>query len=252
MPVYDALVLVSFGGPEGPEDVMPFLENVTRGRGIPRERLLSVAEHYHHFGGRSPLNDQNRALIAALRVDFATHGIDLPIFFGNRNWHPCLADTVTEMRASGVRRALAFVTSAYSSYSGCRQYLEDIARARAAVADAPTIEPLRRFFNHPDFVTATIDRVRAAWEELRAGLAPGRVRPRVSSSPPIACRARWPTGARTSASSAPPPRSSLSTSGTTAGISSGRAAADRRRFPGSSRTCWTTSGRSTPSACPAS
>lgn len=173
MPVYDALVLVSFGGPERPEDVMPFLENVTRGRGIPRERLASVAEHYHHFGGRSPLNDQNRALIAALRADFATHGIDLPIFFGNRNWHPFLADTVAEMRASGVRRALAFVTSAYSSYSGCRQYLEDIARARAAVADAPTIEPLRRFFNHPDFVTATIDRVRAAWEELRAGLAPG-------------------------------------------------------------------------------
>lgn len=173
MPVYDALVLVSFGGPERPEDVMPFLENVTRGRGIPRERLASVAEHYHHLGGRSPLNDQNRALIAALRADFATHGIDLPIFFGNRNWHPFLADTVTEMRASGVRRALAFVTSAYSSYSGCRQYLEDIARARAAVADAPTIEPLRRFFNHPDFVTATIDRVRAAWDELRAGLALG-------------------------------------------------------------------------------
>ncbi|OQY67769.1 MAG: ferrochelatase [Polyangiaceae bacterium UTPRO1] len=169
-PAYDALVLVSFGGPERPEDVMPFLEVVTRGRGVPRARLASVAEHYHRLGGRSPLNDQNRALIAALGADLAAHGIDLPIFFGNRNWHPLLADTVAEMKRAGVRRALAFVTSAYSSYSGCRQYLEDIARARAAVAAAPVIEPLRRFFNHPDFVAAVSDRVRTAWTRLRAGL----------------------------------------------------------------------------------
>ncbi|MCC6764271.1 MAG: ferrochelatase [Deltaproteobacteria bacterium] len=173
MTAYDALLLVSFGGPERPEDVMPFLENVTRGRGIPRERLAIVGERYRHLGGRSPLNDQNRALIAALRADFAAHGIDLPIFFGNRNWHPLLADAVGEMQAAGVRRALAFVTSAHSSYSGCRQYLEDIARAREAVADAPTIEPLRRFFNHPGFVEATSECVRAAWERLRGELAPG-------------------------------------------------------------------------------
>ncbi|MCC6847164.1 MAG: ferrochelatase [Deltaproteobacteria bacterium] len=171
MSAYDALLLVSFGGPERPEDVAPFLENVTRGRGIPRERLANVVERYHHLGGRSPLNEQNRALVAALRADFAAHGIDLPLFFGNRNWRPFLADTVAEMREAGVRRALAFITSAYSSYSGCRQYLEDLARARAAVVDAPTIAPLRRFFNHPDFVDATTDCVRAAWERLRAALA---------------------------------------------------------------------------------
>lgn len=172
MPEYDALLLVSFGGPERPDEVMPFLENVTRGRGIPRERLAVVAEHYHHLGGKSPLNDQNRALIAAIREDFARHGIPLPIYFGNRNWHPLLADAVAEMKAAGVQRALAFITSAYSSYSGCRQYLGDIEQARAAVGGAPTIEPLRRFFNHPGFVDASVERVQAAWEALRARLAP--------------------------------------------------------------------------------
>jgi ferrochelatase len=172
MAAYDALLLVSFGGPERPEDVMPFLENVTRGRGIPRERLESVAAHYHHLGGRSPLNDQNRALIAALRADFARHGLDLPIYFGNRNWTPLLEAALTEMRRDGVRRALAFITSAYASYSGCRQYREDIERARAAVGDAPVVEPLRRFFNHPGFVDACVDRVAAAWRRLTDGLDP--------------------------------------------------------------------------------
>ncbi len=159
---YDALVLVSFGGPEGPDDVLPFLENVVRGRGVPRERLLAVAEHYQHFGGVSPINAQNRALLAALREQ-----IDLPVYWGNRNWAPYLTDTVAEMTAAGVRRALAFVTSAYTSYSGCRQYLEDIARAReAAGPDAPEIHKIRHFYNHPGFIEPNADAVRAALAEL--------------------------------------------------------------------------------------
>jgi len=165
---YDALLFVSFGGPERPEDVIPFLENVTRGRGIPRERLESVAEHYHHFGGKSPLNEQNRALIASVREELAARGVTLPIYFGNRNWAPMLADAVADMKRDGVRRALAFITSAYSSYSGCRQYLGDIDQARAAVPDAPPIDALRRFFNHPGFLEACTDRVRAAYAELGA------------------------------------------------------------------------------------
>ena len=119
---YDALLFVSFGGPEHPEDVMPFLENVVEGRDVPRERLEAVAEHYHEHGGRSPINDQNRALIAALQERFAADGPDLPIHFGNRNWDPFLADALRDAAAAGHRRLLAFVTSAYSSYSGCRQY----------------------------------------------------------------------------------------------------------------------------------
>jgi ferrochelatase len=172
MPEYDALLVVSFGGPERPEEVMPFLENVTRGRGIPPERLQSVAEHYQHLGGRSPLNEQNRALIAALEQDLARHGARLPIYFGNRNWAPFLTDAVAEMKGAGVKRALAFITSAYSSYSGCRQYLGDIEQARAAVDGAPLIEPLRRFFNHPGFVEACVERTRAAWDRLAPLLAP--------------------------------------------------------------------------------
>ena len=133
---YDALLVVSFGGPDGPDDVLPFLENVLRGRNVPRERMLEVAEHYYHFGGRSPINDQNRALIAALEKELAAHGPQLPVYWGNRNWHPLLADTLRQMAADGVRRALAFVTSAYSSYSGCRQYRENIAAAQAEVGPA--------------------------------------------------------------------------------------------------------------------
>ena len=167
MPHYDALLVVSFGGPEGPDDVLPFLENVVRGRNVPRERLLEVAEHYHHFGGVSPLNQQNRDLIAALAGELSNHGIPLPIFFGNRNWQPFLADTLREMADAGVRRALALVTSAYSSYSGCRQYREDIQRAQMAVgAAAPQIDKIRAFFNHPGFVAATTERVREAFGQL--------------------------------------------------------------------------------------
>src|SRR5690348_7585500 len=129
MPEYDAFLLVSFGGPEGPDEVMPFLENVTRGRGIPRERLAAVAEHYYAVGGVSPINQQCRDLLAAIRADFGASGLSLPVYWGNRNWQPYLADTVRAMAADGVRRAVAFVTSAYSSYSSCRQYLDDIERA---------------------------------------------------------------------------------------------------------------------------
>jgi len=164
---YDAVVLVSFGGPERPEDVLPFLANVTRGRGVPPERLAEVAEHYRQFGGVSPINQQCRDLLAALRADFAAHGIDLPIYWGNRNWHPLLPDTVATMRDDGVRRALAFVTSAYGGHSSCRQYLDDIAAARAAVGpEAPVIDKLRQFWDHPGFVQPHVDAVRAALDTL--------------------------------------------------------------------------------------
>jgi ferrochelatase len=160
---YDALLLLSFGGPEGPDDVMPFLENVVRGRGVPRERLLGVAEHYQHFGGISPINDQNRALIAALRTELADHDVDLPVYWGNRNWQPYVADTVATMAKDGVRRALVLVTSAYSSYSGCRQYQDDLARAIGAIGpDAPQLHKIRHFFDHPGFIEPQADAVRAA------------------------------------------------------------------------------------------
>ncbi|HEY1001568.1 MAG TPA: ferrochelatase, partial [Streptosporangiaceae bacterium] len=131
MPPYDAFLLVSFGGPEGPADVMPFLQNVTRGRGVPPERLASVAEHYYAAGGVSPINQQCRDLLVAIRAAFPASGLSLPVYWGNRNWTPYLTDTVRAMAADGVKRAVAVVTSAYSSYSSCRQYLEDIERARA-------------------------------------------------------------------------------------------------------------------------
>ena len=160
---YDALLVVSFGGPEAPDEVLPFLENVLRGRNVPRERMLSVAHHYEMFGGVSPINGQNRALIAALEREFGESNLNLPVYWGNRNWHPLLADTLRQMRDEGVRRALAFVTSAYSSYSGCRQYREDIEGARAAVgAGAPPIDKLRVFYNHPGFITPNVENLRAA------------------------------------------------------------------------------------------
>ena len=166
-PPYDALLVVSFGGPEGMDDVMPFLENVLRGRNVPRERMLRVAKYYELFDGVSPINGQNRKLIAALNQELAAKGPRLPIYFGNRNWHPLLADTLREMRDDGVKNALAFVTSAYSSYSSCRQYLEDIERARASVgADAPGVEKLRAFYNHPGFIEANVANVRAALEQI--------------------------------------------------------------------------------------
>lgn len=169
---YDAIVVVSFGGPEGPDDVMPFLENVTRGRGVPRERLEEVAEQYlTTSGGVSPINAQNRALTDALRAELVEAGIDLPVYWGNRNWQPFLTDTVATMAADGVKRALAFVTSAYSSYSGCRQYREDIEAARAAVGDtAPAIDKLRQFWNHPGFVEPFRDGLRAALDEIDPAL----------------------------------------------------------------------------------
>ncbi len=162
---YDALLLLSFGGPEGPDDVLPFLRNVTRGRGVPDERLSAVAEHYQHFGGVSPINAQNRALLAAIRADFAEHGLDLPVYWGNRNWHPFLADTVRQMRQDGIRRALVFATSATSSYSSCRQYRENLAEARTS-ADDPELVKLRHYFDHPGFITANADGVRAAIETV--------------------------------------------------------------------------------------
>lgn len=167
--LYDALLVVSFGGPESQDDVIPFLENVLRGKNVPRERMLEVAEHYRHFGGKSPLNDQNRELIAALEAEFKQHGIALPIYFGNRNWYPLLADTLEQMRLDGVRRALAYFTSAYSSYSGCRQYRENIAAAQEQVgAGVPRIDKLRMFYNHPLFVEAQAERVRAALGQIPA------------------------------------------------------------------------------------
>ncbi len=167
---YDAVLVLSFGGPEKRDDVIPFLENVLRGRNVPRERMLAVAEHYYHFGGKSPINDQNRALIAGLERELASHSLQLPIYWGNRNWHPLLADTLRQMRADGVRKALAFVTSIFSSYSGCRQYLEDIERARAEVEGAPHIHKLRSFYNHPLFIEAQADEVRAALRNRPAQL----------------------------------------------------------------------------------
>src|SRR5580698_2813985 len=140
MAAYDAFLLVSFGGPEGPADVMPFLRNVTAGRNIPDSRLEQVAEHYYAFGGISPINEQCRDLLAAIEKDFGAAGIDLPVYWGNRNWAPYLSDTVAAMAADGVRRGLAFATSAYSSYSSCRQYLDDVEQARAAAGpSAPRI-----------------------------------------------------------------------------------------------------------------
>jgi len=171
---YDAILIVSFGGPESPEDVIPFLENVLRGRNVPRERMLAVAEHYYHFGGRSPINQQIRDLIAALESELSQHGPKLPVYWGNRNWHPLLVDTVRQMKHDGVQRALAFVTSAYSSYSGCRQYREDIARAQnEAGAGAPEIDKLRAFFNHPGFIEATVERVQDALQQVPADLRRG-------------------------------------------------------------------------------
>lgn len=165
--VYDAFVLLSFGGPEKPDDVMPFLRNVVRGRGIPDERLAEVAEHYMHFGGVSPINQQNRDLLAAVRDEFKRTGVELPTYWGNRNWHPMLADTVAQMRDDGITHALGFATSAYGGYSSCKQYWEDIAEARAKVGPgAPVISKLRQFWDHPGFVEPHADAVRSALATL--------------------------------------------------------------------------------------
>ena len=173
MAPYDALLLLSFGGPEKAEDVVPFLENVTRGRGIPRERLEEVGEHYFQLGGRSPINDQNRALLAALREDLAGAGIDIPVYWGNRNWDPYLADALRQMATDGVRRAAVFTTSAYSSYSSCRQYRENLADAVAEVEGAPQLDRLRQYFNHPGFIEPVVDATLAALAELPDGTREG-------------------------------------------------------------------------------
>ena len=164
---YDGLLVVSFGGPEGMDDVLPFLENVLRGRNVPRERMLKVANHYEMFGGVSPINQQNRNLIAALEKELERNGPRLPIYWGNRNWHPMLTDTVGRMAEDGIKNALAFVTSAYSSYSSCRQYLENISDAQSQVGlGAPRIEKMRAFYNHPLFIEANVEHVRAALEQV--------------------------------------------------------------------------------------
>jgi ferrochelatase len=171
---YDAILFVSFGGPEGPADVMPFLENVTRGRNIPRDRLAEVAHHYEAFGGVSPINQQTRELIAALEAAMGagdTKMPRLPVYWGNRNWHPMLAETMKRMAADGVRRAVAFVVAAYSSYSSCRQYRENIEAARAAVGPAaPAVDKLRVFYNHPGFIEPMIDRTIEAVARLPEAL----------------------------------------------------------------------------------
>ncbi|UNS99416.1 ferrochelatase [Streptomyces tubbatahanensis] len=167
---YDALLLLSFGGPEGVDDVVPFLENVTRGRGIPRERLEEVGRHYYLFDGVSPINAQNRALLAALREDFAGHGLDLPVYWGNRNWAPYLTDALRQIVRDGHRRVLTLATSAYASYSGCRQYRENLAESLAALRaeglEVPRVDKLRHYFNHPGFVEPVADGVVAALAEL--------------------------------------------------------------------------------------
>jgi protoporphyrin/coproporphyrin ferrochelatase len=167
MAPYDAFLLVSFGGPEGPDDVLPFLRNVTAGRAVPAERLAEVAEHYQMFGGVSPINAQCRDLLDAVGKEFAVRGIDLPLYWGNRNWQPYLADTLARMGADGISRAVAFVTSPYSSYSSCRQYLDDIERARAAVGPAaPQVDKLRQYFSHPGFVQSLISAAATARDSL--------------------------------------------------------------------------------------
>jgi len=166
---YDAVLIVSFGGPESGDDVIPFLDNVLRARNAPGDRMLTVAEHYRHLGGKSPINQQMRELMGALKAELARNGRNLPIYWGNRNWHPMLADTLRQMKQDGVQKALAFVTSAYSSYSGCRQYREDIARAQSEVGSgAPLVDKVRPFYNHPGFIEATLERVQDAFRAVPA------------------------------------------------------------------------------------
>lgn len=161
--IYDAVLFLSFGGPESREEVIPFLENVLGGRNVPRQRIQEVAEHYYHFGGRSPINGQNRVMIERLKEELRSNGPDLPVYWGNRNWRPFLTETMRQMTADRVKRAIAFVTSAYSSYSGCRQYREDIQRAREAAGEgAPEIDKIRAFFGEPGFLDPIVENVSSA------------------------------------------------------------------------------------------
>jgi ferrochelatase len=182
---YDAVLLVGFGGPEKPDDVVPFLENVTRGKGIPRERLEEVGEHYFRFGGRSPLNDLTRDYRGAVEADLREHGIDLPVYWGNRNWDPYLRDVVEQMRCDGVRRAACFLTSAYSSYSGCRQYRENLFDAVAGLESPPRLDRLRHYFNHPGFVETMVGATDRALADLPADLRDEAVVLFVTHSVPI-------------------------------------------------------------------
>lgn len=166
---YDAVLVVSFGGPEGMEEVVPFLQNVLRGKNVPESRLKEVAHHYELFGGISPINAQNRALISALRRELDTHGPHLPVYWGNRNWHPLLSEAIGQMKQDGIRHALGFFTSAYSSHSGCRQYRDDIERAQLAVgAGAPQVDRLRAFYNHPGFIEPNVENLYRALQEIPA------------------------------------------------------------------------------------
>ena len=197
--VYDAVLLVSFGGPEGPDDVLPFLRNVVRGRGVPEARLAAVAEHYQHFGGVSPINAQCRELLTALRAELDAADVGLPVYWGNRNWHPYLADTVATMRDEGVQRALAFVTSPFGSYSSCRQYLEDLAGARATVGPgAPVIDKIRHYHDHPGYVGPHADAVRAALGQL-SDVEPARLVFTAHSVPSTMEEQSGPDGGRYSA-----------------------------------------------------
>ncbi|MFD3918687.1 ferrochelatase [Streptomyces sp. NPDC058595] len=187
---YDALLLLSFGGPEGPDDVVPFLRNVTRGRGIPEERLKEVGQHYFLFGGVSPINEQNRVLLQALREDFAENGLELPVYWGNRNWAPYLTDTLREMTRDGRRRVAVLATSAYASYSGCRQYRENLADALATLVDEglepPRVDKLRHYFNHPGFVRPMADSVLASLADLPEGVRAGAHLAFTTHSVPVA------------------------------------------------------------------
>jgi ferrochelatase len=183
---YDALLVVSFGGPERPEDVVPFLENVTAGRGIARERLEVVGEHYALFGGRSPINDLNRALIAGIEAELAAAGIELPVYWGNRNWDPHLTEALQQMADDGVRRTACFVTSAYSSWSSCRQYRENLYDAAAAVPGGPVLDKLRHYFNHPGFVEPVVDAVLAELAALPDDVRDGAQLVFVTHSIPVA------------------------------------------------------------------
>jgi ferrochelatase len=165
---YDALLVVSFGGPEGMSDVMPFLQNVLKGKSVPMQRIKEVAKHYELFGGISPINQQNRQLIQCLKEDFERRHLSLPIYWGNRNWHPMLSDTIRLMAENSIKSCLTFVTSAYNSYSGCRQYLEDIDKARLEVQKAPRIDKLRAFYNHPGFILPMVENVLGALDKLNS------------------------------------------------------------------------------------
>ncbi len=184
---YDAVLLTSFGGPEGPEDILPFLRNVTAGRGIPDERLIAVSGHYRTLGGVSPINEQNRRLRAQVEAELAARGLDLPVLWGNRNWHPMLGDVVEQADRDGRRRLLALVTSAYSGYSSCRQYREDFAAALAVgdLAQRVTIDKIRPYFDHPGFLLPFADGVATGVAELRDGAAPGLGTPASPAAGPI-------------------------------------------------------------------